>query len=631
MFVRPRPFSKPHILASFALWALLALLLLCQVSVKAQPVIAENAGANVSPVALKLVEFAVLRDVKPTVGLPEILAGQAGTFVPQAPLYIEDAGWGDTDLWLRLTLQGMALPEGQAAPALFLLEFPKSYFDDIRLYSPPKAGSIAWRVQMAGDMLAQKDWYLRSLYPRFLLPSAQQVLASPGGQQVLYVRIRHLFPMTAKLQINSAAQSAASAQGTILALGLVLGAMLFTAVLSLMIFLLNRDSIFGWYFAYAMAAFLATASHSGLAHMLLWPIGGYWPGRATLFWLLMVGMFQLQFCRVLFQPSSTKTWPSWAAIALGSLCGITAVMYALLPQYWTQLYFLSMGWVFLTIGLSIWLVFLAWRQGNKLALAWMLAFIPLFFTVALGLLGSVGVLDDGLGYNLPIYASAVEVILLGLAIQWFARERHGQMEREKALAATDPLTGFVTAEVFQNRLLSVWHSSEVSQHDMAVVYIQLQTKATSKKHQEQLLTRSVRILRSATHAHDVVARLDGQLMAILMPHVQMGDDLSQRLSRIVALGLIPDRSDPNASILQFRIAATTHWHYSWPLTQLHTDLRALLAEPSGWGSKPIRYLARSAAKRQPLMAKNTSALEDVWDRALDQQLQDSQSPIKQPT
>jgi hypothetical protein len=125
----------------------------------------------------------------------------------------------------------------------------------------------------------------------------------------------------------------------------------------------------------------------------------------------------------------------------------------------------------------------------------------------------------------------------------------------------------------------------------------------------------------------VVARLDGQLMAILMPHVQMGDELSQRLSRIVALGLMPDRSDPHASILQFRIAATTRSHYAKPLSALDADLRALLADPSGWGSKPIRFIARQARVSEAVKAMRLedSELEDIWDKAFAKEVKDISS------
>jgi two-component system, sensor histidine kinase LadS len=627
MFTRNHavPRDSPSQKSKWLIVLVLALVAWSAWSARAQPLVAQKAGANVTNTDLKLVELAVLHHVNPAHGLPEILAGKSGIFVPQSQLDLKDSGWADTDFWLRLTLAGIPLQEGQTAPAIYLLEFSKAYLDDIRLYSPPLNGTQAWRVQKAGDMVAQKDWYFRGLYPRFLLPSAQDLMASPSGQQVLYVQIKHSFPLTSKVQIFSAEQTVTFSQKTFLALGVVLGAMLLTAALSASMALLNRDSIFGWYFAYAICAILSNVSHSGMAHFLLWPVDGWWPGTATMFWLLMAALCQLQFCRVLFQPQDLKTLPAFAAIGWGGLCGVTAIAYAFLPKYWTEFYFFGIGLILVAMALSIFLVYQAWRQNNKLALVWLISFVPLFITIVIGLLGSVGMLEDDLGYNMPIYAVALEVILLGMALQWFARERHGQMEREKALATTDPLTGFASAQAFQAKLLRDWHSPDAEKFDFAVAYVELTTKASDAKQRERLLMRSVRILRSATHTHDVVARLDGQLMAILMPHVQMGDDLSQRLSRIVALGLMPNRGDPQASILQFRIVAATRWRYAPPLSQLDSDLRAVLADPNGWGSKTIRYVGSKASRSDAakIMALEESKFEDLWDKAFAREVQDA--------
>jgi hypothetical protein len=111
----------------------------------------------------------------------------------------------------------------------------------------------------------------------------------------------------------------------------------------------------------------------------------------------------------------------------------------------------------------------------------------------------------------------------------------------------------------------------------------------------------------------------------LMPHVRMGDDLSQRLSRIVALGLMPNRSDPLASILQFKIVAATRRRYAPPLSQLDSDLRALLADADGWGSKPIRYVGSKASRSDAakIMALEESKFEDLWDKAFAREVQDA--------
>jgi two-component system, sensor histidine kinase LadS len=631
----PVPQLRHSSMATWAGWVLLVLVLLSWPAAKAQPVIPENAGANVSNAALKLVEVAVLHEVSPAFGLPEILAGQGGSFVPQAKLEVTDPRWDDVDLWMRLTLQGVQLQSGQTAAAVHVLEFPKSYLDNVRLYSPPLPGARAWRVQQAGDTIAQKDWFLRGLYPRFLLPNAQELLSSPEGKQVLYVQIKHHFPMATSAQILSAAQSTTISQTSFLSLGLAMGAMLLTAILVFSLVFLSKDSIFGWYAAYAVAAILTNASHSGLAHLLLWPVQGYWPSTATLFWLLVAACCQLQFCRVLLQPGGREMHLSQASISLGGVCLAVAIAFALLPtRFWTAMYFVSLVLVFLALGLSILLVYLAWRKGNKLALAWMITFVPLFITVVIGLLDSVGVIKDAVGYNLPIYASALEVIVLGLALQWFARERYGQIEREKALAITDPLTGFATAEVFQSRIKRSWERRQGSGQDLAVAYVQIMAMGKALQ-AERMLTRSVRVLRAATRSQDVVARLESDLLAISMPDIGMGDDLSQRLSRIVALGLMPDVSDPQATVLQFRIAASTRKRFKQDFEVLDRQLRDLLVDNSVWGSKPIRYVdhrINAIARKRTRM--DSEQLEDFWDLALAQQLaagQDSSPVTPKPT
>jgi hypothetical protein len=68
-------------------------------------------------------------------------------------------------------------------------------------------------------------------------------------------------------------------------------------------------------------------------------------------------------------------------------------------------------------------------------------------------------------------------------------------------------------------------------------------------------------------------------------------------------------------VLQFRIAATSFKHYGRDSERLDADLRALLARPSGWGSKPIRYIDHLAAQ-EAAAAVDSSALEDVWSKAL---------------
>ncbi len=457
------------------------------------------------------------------------------------------------------------------------------------------------------------------------MPSAQELLASPQGQQTVYVRIKHQFPMSVKTLLHSAVQSAAITQATFLSLGLTLGAMLLTAIMALSLFVLSKDSIFGWYGVCVVFAILAMVSHSGLAHMLLWPTDGYWPGTATLVFLLLATACQLQFCRVLFLPDSPAKWLPRISMILGAMCASTAMAFALLPDYWTQMYVLSLVMVFLAFGLSWRLVYLAWRGGNSLALAWLAAFMPLFATVLIGLLDGVGLLENNLAYQLPMYAAAFEVILVGLALQWFAHDRHGEHERHQALQNIDPLTGFVNARAFAQITKLAWDKHAQTKQDFSIAYVQVMGTAASPTPSDRMLRRCVRVLRTVTREGDTVARLDERTLAMLLPAMGMGDDLSARLSRIVALGLMPDSTDRHNVTLGFRIAAMSRLHYHDALDELDEQLRSLLSKQDRWGGKSIRYLDTRPAQNKYKFS-DSQAMSDVWEFAVNAEKHTAPAP-----
>lgn len=597
------------------LLAILLALLQCLPTQAQTPVV----GADSANLTLKVVQIEVAHEVPTHMGLSDMISGQSVSFVPQADLNIVDRSWANAHTWIRLTLRADRAPAGQEAAQAHVLEISKSYLDDIRLYSPATQQHTAWREQKAGDTVALKDWFIKGLHPRFELPSAQELAASPGSQQVLYLRINYVMPAQVNFTIQTDRQSAESAQLNFLTLGVCLGAMLLAALMALALRIVNKDSLFGWYCAYAVAAAMSNASHSGLAHYMLWPVAGPWPGAATHTGLLFASFFQLQFCRMLAQPSKTKPILSRIALVLSIACLLVAITYAFSPlEVGIPLYMTSMCLALLSMSISSAMVYRVWRAGSALAGVWMLAFIPLFVSVVVGFLDGIGVLDGEMGYFSPLYAGAFEVVVLGLALQWFARERHGQQERLKALASTDPLTGFASAESFRQHLDSASQRYKESGQDTAVAYVFLRNGPSGGQRLERLLLRSVRVLRAATSTQDTVARLEGRLLALLMPGMGMGETLSARLSRMIALGLMPENGE-DGEFLKFRIAYTTLGHYANSITQLDTDLRELLNDEQRWGSRPIRVLDhRKSAVSRPREVIDSSGLEDIWNQAIAQ-------------
>ena len=578
--------------------------------------------------AVQISGLAIAANRDSALGINEILALPADAFIqlPAGSMDISDPSWGRS-LWLRITLTAHEAVPHQTPSLVTILEIQKPYLDQLNLYRPPLSASGAWQVQRAGDFLPKEAWSLPGQFPRFLLPSQSELLAMPGGQMAVYLHVPHRIPASFNVKVWSAIKLMENIQIDYLLLGITLGALLFAVMVSIGLLIYHRDRLFIWYALYALSVLLASLSHAGLAFQYVWPWGGLWPSNAAIVFMLLAATSQLQFCKLLFMSSSQSVWPVRWCETLGVInTGVALIFPWIGLEYWTSIIIAAQALIVVSMITSCTVIFATWRLGNKLALALAITYIPLFLTVLFSMLEAQGFLGiPEMSYNAPIYAAAFEVTLLGLFLQWFGHERHGKIEHDRALASTDPLTGFASASSFRKHLHNAWQSPPHPAHDTAVVYISLRNENQSGQRLEHLLQRCVRVLRSATNSQDVVARLDGRLLALLLPDTGMGEQLSQRLSRIIALGLMPDSSDPKGDLLQFRIAYTTRLHYRHDLAQLHQQLRELLEEKTRWGSKPIRVIDhRSSGKSMPREVIDSEQLENIWNRAVAQDVRDSQ-------
>jgi two-component system, sensor histidine kinase LadS len=580
----------------------------------------------------KVHELAVLRDVSPQVQLEQVINGQAGAFAPMSSNLIHSNEWYRST-WLRIHLvtddsAQTSTPSPSANDPLVLLDLTKPYIDEVRLYTPADSASpdsnpdksegTRWNMQRVGDTVARDQWIaqIKGLTPRFAMPSAQQVRAAGAQGLVLYMQISGLVPLHLSPQWDTLLDAQQHDALLLAIYGLCLGAILMAILGATLSLLQQRDSLYGWYALYAVLTMLAIIGHSGLGHMLLWPIEGRWPSTAVPFFVALACITQLYFCRNIL--SRTKELParSWLMrIMVGAIVLLNGC-FVFLPGMWHIWYFCFLGIFALTVLLCLIWCFEAAQRKQTLAKAWFAASTPLYVVTFWAVLDGIGLMPAGAWSHVAvIVAAALDAIIMGLVLQWFARQRYAAKERERALATRDPLTGFATAEVFKSRLQRAWKYHQAGGHDVAVAYVQLMATGDNALRAELMLSRSVRVLRAATRTHDIVGRLEGRLLAVLLPEMSLGDDLAQRLARIIAQGLMPDQTDPRTTVLQFRIAATSFKHYGRDSERLDADLRALLARPSGWGSKPIRYIDHLAAQ-EAAAAVDSSALEDVWSKAL---------------
>ena len=97
------------------------------------------------------------------------------------------------------------------------------------------------------------------------------------------------------------------------------------------------------------------------------------------------------------------------------------------------------------------------------------------------------------------------------------------------------------------------------------------------------MAHSVRMVRVVAREQDLVGRLRGQQLALFLIDAAPGPVLQQRLSRLIALGLMRDAHNPAAQPIRFRLAVGLRSTYPGAYDALERELQALLAPPPAPG------------------------------------------------
>ncbi len=573
---------------------------------------AQTPAASSSTWAVAIDRIETLAGVDSKLTLQQVLDGQGGAFKAQQSLALEDPSWSNS-LWAKIYLRPVAV-SGQAAALGNVLEISKPFLGDIALLSPvlTQAG-WQWQTQQRGLLHPPFEGAIRSPSLLFNLPSASILADQPEAMRFVMLRVPHRVPQSFAVNALPVTEALSQSYLRTWLLGMVLGAIALVCAMTAALAWLHRDSTYAWYAAYAGCAWLSCTSITGFSHFVLWPVGGDWPLSAITLWALLAMASKLQFCRQVFLRPDQDVWLHRMALSLGILSALVALGYILQDGYWTE--FTLACLVLLGACLALILIIGVWGciQNKALSKVWLVVFAPVIITLTYRLLEAIG-WTQGQSITLwaGIYVQCLEVIVMGIAMLWFARNRQGAKVRLLTLASTDPLTGFLNGKSFKTDLRQAWDEAKQKGTDVSLVYMSLQEKKPS----ERLLKRSVRILRTVTNEDDYLARLDGRTLALLLPGLGLGEDLNAILSRIVALGLIPDSSDRKAPTVPMRIAVVSRSYYEKNPSQLDADMRAFLASDQGWEKKTIRFLPRRSSASSPDFV-NTDAMEDVWYQALD--------------
>lgn len=509
-------------------------------------------------------------------------------------------------LWIQLQLSVSSPPTGWS------IKLPKPYIDRVELHLPSASNDVnsasgAWTVQSAGDRVAHRDWPVRGLHPQFLLP------ALPAGEHTIFLKISNAVPFNITVLVHSLQQDSSDSLGHLFrSMGITI-LLLCIAFFSVSLALIYRDTAYAWYSAYALSAALATAAYTGLANYLLWPDSTYWSDRSIHVSLLVCVALQIIFCYVTFEPQ--KIWPRFQGVLWFSGSLTSAGLLAIFVHSNVHVY--TAGLLIptvLNLLLMICMVAVRLRQGVLSAKLWMLAYTPLSALIVVTALEGFGFFQAAMvGYYWPLYALALEVPVLLLALMLRVKSRDAYAVTQHTRQQLDPLTGFVLPRAYQGIALPMWERASSLEADLAVVYVQI-TQPTAPflvgSKQAPGSERIVRVLRTVFRQEDTFARLSKDVYAVVMPDTSLGEPLQNRLSRLVAQIHMLSLELKTDYLLRTRISTCTTQSLPVSWVDVHRILLEKFDNEKNWGKSTIRIVSKRHSKR----ADDTD-LSNFWARA----------------
>lgn len=515
-----------------------------------------------------------------------------------------------TSLWLKLRVRS----DKALAANDWLIEFSNIFVDKASLHHLGADG--VWASQSAGDWVAHTKWPVRSLKPQFTVPAQQ------AGETQLLLEVRNKNPMHFGVTLLSVEQARAQDQVDFFTSGGVLGWMLLMAIAGVVIAIAYRQEASIWYALYIFVTMVLVAAYIGIGGYALWPQStvGSKTSVTVLFMLTMV--LQLQFCRAMFITHASALWERKVLLATTVLCTL-AIAVALLSSLELRLviYLAQLG---LATVVASTVALRAMARGSLVAKLWVVAYTPIVIICFLSVLDKMGFYAiDWLPYNAPLYALLFEMPMLLLAMHMQAKEKHGQAVRDATLAGTDQSTGFVASHSFEPTLAQLWNDSRSARSDTAVAYIKVSYQLNhvalrGSPAKARTTQRVVRLIRTVARQQDTVAHVDKDLFAIIMPGLGRGDDLSNRLSRLVALAAMTDADAAHDVPIRLHIVASSMRSFKGEAAALHKAMQSKLNQ-ADWGQRAIRYVRKQGVRSDSKPA-NTETLSQFWQRANDAEM-----------
>ncbi len=484
-------------------------------------------------------------------------------------------------LWIKLRVKR---PMGNTTQ--WTLNVPLPFVDIVTLYQADGSGS--WVAQRAGDSISQSEWPRQGLYPDFDLKLADST------PQDLYLQIRNFKQIGVPIRLATVQQREKQRQLELLGMGLMLGALLSLAVLSLLRYLEHQKAIDGWAALFGLLIATTIGQINGVMNAFVWaPLPEIGNHASSVLPVVAVGCALLFVRNVFALHVHFRRFDRFLS-TVGWGTTVSVIVYAVVDRYVAE----SVGtmvMIFATL-VGVLATFLSWRDGSSIGRWLMFVLVPEFLAILYMLAESAGIVPTlwQMRY-LTSFGVAIAVPVLLYALSQLTHDRKELVVRANHLPTQDALTGLLTPEVFQTHLDTAVQRAIDHREPLALVMVRVTNhehirQAYSDTTGEQCLLRAVVKIQRILRDVDPAGRVGTAEFALLMEGVATRQALTERMVKLVGSGLIPLPGLVPEVTLHFHAACVMLHENPVPPERVLDDLRYLLADMSPHTRRPIRFL-----------------------------------------
>jgi two-component system, sensor histidine kinase LadS len=483
-------------------------------------------------------------------------------------------------IWLRWDLRGSENQNLELDLVVPTIDLAQMY------WKTPDGG---WYRQVAGDSIPNMRWTRPNHHPHFTLPTL-------GGERqtaTVFLRLQSESAVYLDARFWRQDDLAHEERLEFALVGIFLGGLAVLVSTAFVHALQFRDR---WHMSFAAVAALqmvAILAYLGIGSLFLWSNSPKWADMSPGFMLTIAAGPSLYFVASLLMGHERNR--AFSLIRVMSMASpVAAVAFALLPRSPAQLVLFAyvLSCLFAGMGLCV------WGMKRRLAIApWLLgAYLPVCAVLALIILRQAGVWGvSWIGPTALAVALALHLPFGFTALMIRTRERHAEMVRIQASSRKDALTGLNNPVIFHEHCIQALRNYQRVGRHATIFFVELRNaKRVEQAHGQAIvdrcLLRTVLKLRQLISDDDALGRVSEHRFGIILDGVGLRAVAMERMSRLIAAGLMPLRGLRPEVTLQFHCAGLVIAERPLGADQMRDVLNQQLDQMSSRTRRPIRFV-----------------------------------------